>query len=507
MATEEQGPLGPDLSDGIPIDKLEDGKPFGGHLGDQDIVLVKNGNSIFAIDAHCTHYHGPLVEGLVVGNTIRCPWHHACFNLADGSAKAPALSRLTCWSVDVRDGNVFVGEKKSPPDPGTPESAPESVIIVGGGAAAQAAAETLRNKGYNGPVTMVSSDSSVPVDRPNLSKDYLAGTAPEEWIPLRGDEFYSENNIDLKLDTDVVSIDTDGKSISLSDGSSLDYGALLLATGASPVQLPVDGMELPHVYTLRSLADSRSIIQAVDDGAKRTVVIGASFIGLEVAASLLARDVEVHVVAPEDIPMARIMGEKLGRFVKNLHEKNGVSFHLGNTVTRIAADKVTLSDGSAIEADLVVSGVGVKPNVQLAQDAGITVDNGVVVDEYLQTNKEGVFAAGDIASWPDPHSGNRIRVEHWAVAERQGQTAAANILGEASPFNDVPFFWSQHYDATIAYTGHADSWDRIEMDGNPEDYDFSARFIKGDKTVALATIYRDTESLQFEAELESAVKA
>lgn len=502
MATKDKKPLGPDLSEGIPESELQDSIPFGGHVGDDDIVLVRRGQNIHALGAWCTHYHAPMTEGLVVDDTIRCPWHHACFDLRNGAAKAPALSALSCWQVDTRDGKIYVGEKLSLPAPSKPAISPSSIVIVGGGAAGEAAAETLRIRGYDGPLTLISADSALPCDRPNLSKDYLAGKAPEAWIPLRSEKFFANRDITVRLATRVAALDTERQQVRLEDGSELDYGALLLAIGAEPVHLPLSGAELSHVFYLRTLDDARAIIEATQAGAKRVVVLGASFIGLEVAASLRARDMEVHVVAPEAVPMVRIMGDALGQFIQNLHESKGVVFHLEQTATAITPDSVTLENGEQVPADLIVIGVGVRPNLTLAESAGLKTDRGVVVDAYLQTSAPNVYAAGDIARWPDPHSGQSIRVEHWAVAQRQGQATARNMLGAREKFTDVPFFWSQHYNATINYSGHAESWDRIETDGDPTKYDFSARFIKDDKTLALATIYRDLESLRYEAEME-----
>jgi 3-phenylpropionate/trans-cinnamate dioxygenase ferredoxin reductase subunit len=373
----------------------------------------------------------------------------------------------------------------------------ESVVIVGAGAAGNAAAESLRREGFPGSVTMIGAEPNVPVDRPNLSKDYLAGTATEDWIPLRAPEFYSAQQIELLQGTRAVHLDPQARRIQLSDGTSRSYGALLLATGADPVKLAIPGGDGALVHSLRSLADSRRIIASAGKGG-RAVVVGASFIGLEVAAALRTRGVEVRVVAPEARPLERVLGAELGDFVRALHEEHGVRFHLGHTLQAVGDRSVVLDEGTSLPADLVVAGIGVRPAVALAEQAGLRLDRGVVVDQYLETSAPGVYAAGDIARWPDPHTGKPIRVEHWVVAERQGQVAARNILGAREPFRAVPFFWSQHYDVPINYVGHAEGWDRLEVVGSIVRRNCLVAYRVEGRISALASIQRDQDSLRAE---------
>jgi NADPH-dependent 2,4-dienoyl-CoA reductase/sulfur reductase-like enzyme/nitrite reductase/ring-hydroxylating ferredoxin subunit len=504
MADEQAQPSGPDLTQGVDPGAFKDDKLVG-HVGDDEILLVREGSEIFAIGAHCSHYHGPLVDGLVADGAVRCPWHHACFDLRTGEAvRAPAFSALDIWNVEQRDGRIFVRGKREQSVSRTASKAthPEKIVIVGGGAAGFAAAEMLRRHDYKGSIVMLSNDDASPVDRPNLSKDYLAGSAPEDWLPLKPDDFYQQARIDLRLRNTVTGIETGARQLTTT-GGVIRYDRLLLATGAEPIRLPIPGADLPHVHTLRSLDDSRAIIGAAK-AARRVVVIGASFIGLEVAASLRARDIEVHVVAPEKRPMEKVLGAEMGDFVRALHEEHGVIFHLEDTVTAIDRQKATLKSGGTLDADLVVVGVGVRPRLELAEKAGLKIDRGVVVNEFLETSAPGIFAAGDIARWPDPHSGENIRVEHWVVAERQGQTAARNMLGHREKFDAVPFFWSQHYDVPINYVGHAEKWDEIEVDGSVADKDCVLRYKRNGRVLAVSSIYRDIDSLKAEVAMERA---
>ena len=507
----EQAELsGPDLGAGVDAGSLQPGTKLLGHAKGEAVLLTRVGDEYFAIGASCTHYGGPLAEGVIDRDTVRCPWHHACFSLRSGEAlRAPALSPVACWKVERRGEKVVVTEKKerdplAPVGPKTIASAGarrvSSVVIIGAGAAGSAAAEMLRRSGYREAITIVDADQGSPYDRPNLSKDYLAGNAPEEWIPLRPEGFYAEHGIDIVRGR-ATSVDTAARRVEIEGRAPLQYDALLLATGADPMRLEVPGEDLPHVHFLRTLSDSRSIVEAAKK-AKRAVVLGASFIGLEVAASLRARNVEVHVAAPEKLPLARVLGEHLGGFIKSLHEEKGVVFHLGRTAKQVERDAVVLDDGTRVAADLVVLGVGVRPRLDLAERAGLEIEKGVLVNEYLETSAPGVFAAGDIARWPDPHSGRPIRVEHWVVAQRQGQTAARNILGAGEKFEQVPFFWSAHYDVSINYVGHAEQWDRVTVDGDAAKRDVAVRFEQGGRLLALATLWRDEESLKVEIEME-----
>jgi apoptosis-inducing factor 3 len=509
MAQDQVKLSGPDLTQGIALGELADGGKLLGHAGDEQVLLVRRGTELFAVGAQCTHYHAPLVDGLVVDDTVRCPWHHACFDLRTGEAlRAPALSPIECWLVEQRDGKLFVREKREPMAKmarmKASEKAPNKIVIIGGGASGFAAAQTLRRERYQGSIVVLSNENAAPIDRPNLSKDYLAGNAPAEWVPLRPDSFYSENQIELRLESNVTGINVHSREVALANGSKVPFDRLLLATGAEPVRLSIPGAEQPHVHALRTLSDCRAIIERAKT-ARRAVVLGASFIGLEVAAALRTRGIEVHVVAPEKRPMERILGLQMGDFVRTLHEEHGVVFHLGDAANAIDGNRVSLKGGGTLEADLVVAGIGVRPRIELAERAALTVDRGVVVNAYLETSAPAIWAAGDIARWPDPYSGERIRVEHWVVAERQGQTAALNMLGHRERFTAVPFFWSQHYDIPINYVGHAETWDQLAIEGDIAARDCLLRFKRNGRVLAVASLFRDIDSLRAEVTMEREV--
>ena len=504
--SEDNTPQGPDLTQGVPVAELAEGGMVAGHVGDEAVLIARAGGTLYAIGAECTHYHGPLADGLIVDGAVRCPWHHACFSLKTGEATgAPAIDPVSCWVVEEAGGKAFVKAKKNTARPlKTPTGKVRRVVIVGGGAAGFAAAEMLRREGFDGDLTLLSADADAPYDRPNCSKDYLAGAAPKDWMPLRDDAFYKDQKIDLRLGVEVTSVDPEARSVQVETGDSLAYDALILATGAEPQRPPIPGLDGPNVFVLRTLKDADALIAAADK-AKRVAVIGASFIGLEVAGALKQRGLEVHVIAPEATPLERVMGHDIGAWVKSVHEDRGVVFHLGRKVLGYADGKVTTDEADPIAADFVVVGTGVKPRVSLAQAAGLTVDNGVVVDDRLRTSAQGIYAIGDIARYPDPISGQPIRVEHWVHAQRQGQHVARVILGLDEAFSDAPYFWSSHYEKSVSYSGHAEGFDAPEIDGSVTDENATVRYRKDGKLLAVATVGRDQDNLKAEAAFEGAI--
>lgn len=515
MASEGADDKGIDFkNDGVARASLADPSMTAGHFDDDAILLALNNGRLFAVGAICTHYGAPLVDGILVGDTVRCPWHHACFALETGEAiRTPALDPVECWTVEERDGKVYItGHRESDSDeqnktarPETGQALPQKVVIIGGGAAGNAAAEMLRRDGYGGSIAMITSDPVLPYDRPALSKELLAGQMEADQILLRDQRFYMDHDIEIVRD-EVLRIDVAGKRVELKEGEAREYDALLLATGAEPIALKIPGGDLPHVHLLRTMADARQILREVEK-AKKVVVIGASFIGLEAAASLREHDLEVHVVAPDELPLGSKMGKEIGELVKSLHEEHGVIFHLGHKPKSISETEVKLDNGEKLPADLVVVGIGVRPRLDLAKAAGLNCDNGILVDKYLKTSADGIYAAGDIARWPDKITGKNIRVEHWVVAESHGQNVAKNIMGSNEPFTRAPFFWSQHYDFSIRYVGHAEKWDDVSITGDVSNREFSVAYHKQGKTVAVASVSQDKKNLRAELAMEAADEA
>jgi len=500
---------GPDFSQGLGLGEIPDEGTIGGRVGDDPVLLSRLDGELYAIGGACTHYGGHLADGLARGTSVRCPLHHACFDLRTGAAlRAPALDPVNRWLVEVEGDRAFVRRKMEQPQALSPMPGADirKIVIVGGGAAGLACAKEVRARGFAGEVTIHSADADAPCDRPNLSKDYLAGSAPEEWLWLRGDDWYRENNVDLRLATEVTDIDPDAQTVRTDSGEKFGYDRLLLATGSEPNRLDLPGFDAPNVLTLRTVADARAIAERAK-AAARAVVVGASFIALEAAAALRHRGVEVDIVSVEEVPLERVFGAELGKHIQRLHETNGVRFRLSSVLASFDGDSVALASGERISADFVLVGIGVRPRTALAEKAGLKIDNGISVDEHLRTARREIYAAGDIAAYSDPFSGERTRIEHWVVAERQGEVAAANMLGEASRFDSAPFFWTEQYGVTIRYVGRSSGWDTVALEGSLEDRSLIARYFAEGRHCATASIGRDMENLEDEHMLEHRIEA
>ncbi len=366
-------------------------------------------------------------------------------------------------------------------------AAEQTFVIVGGGMAGAKAAETLREEGFNGRVVLIGAESLRPYERPPLSKDYLRGETEQEKVHVHGEAYYGEHDIDLRLGREVSRVDTGSHEVALDDGETLRYDRLLLATGAEPRRLPIPGADLDGVLYLRTVPDSDRIRERLDRGGS-LVVVGAGWIGAEVAASARQRGMEVTIVEPMSVPLERVLGPEMGAFYRDVHADKGVRLLLGTGVEGFeggtAVERVRTNDGRTLDCDAVVVGVGVKPTTALAEAAGLAMGDGVLADELLQTSAEGVFAAGDVVSAQHPFYGQRIRVEHWANALEQGPAAARNMLGAGAPYDKLPYFFSDQYDVGMEYAGYATSWDRVVVRGDLAGREFIAFWLAGDRVLA-----------------------
>jgi 3-phenylpropionate/trans-cinnamate dioxygenase ferredoxin reductase subunit len=360
-------------------------------------------------------------------------------------------------------------------------------VIVGASLAGAKAAETLREEGFGGRLVLVGTENERPYERPPLSKEYLRGEVGREKVYVHQDGFYDEHDIDLRLGRTAVSLDTARREVVFDDGERLRYDRLLLTTGAEPRRLSIPGGELEGVLYLRGVQDSDTLRERLYHGGS-VVVVGAGWIGAEVAASARQRGLEVTVLDPLTVPLERVLGAEVGAVYRDMHTDQGTRMLMGTGVQAFEGDKaverVRTSDGRALECDFVVVGIGVQPRIALATEAGIAVDNGILVDEHLQTSAPGVFAAGDVANAHHPFYRERIRVEHWANALNQGPAAARSMLGEAAAYERLPYFFSDQYEVGMEYTGFARAWDRVVFRGDPATREFIAFWMVEDRVVA-----------------------
>ena len=489
-------------------DEFKDGEMKQISANGTDILLARVKEKYHAVGAHCTHYGAPLVEGVLDGERIVCPWHHACFNITTGDLEEPpALNALPCYEVRVEGESIIVSlpggvtDRRAPAMTKRDASADARLfVILGGGAAGYAAAQALREDGFQGRVLMVTREDRLPYDRPNLSKDYLQGHAEPEWMPLRADEFFAEHDIEVLRDKEVVSVDAAKKTLSFKDGGTLTCDSLLVATGGTPRTLDIPGSELKNIFVMRSFSDTDAIIEAAKHSS-RAVVIGASFIGMETASSLTERKLSVTVVAPDKVPFEKTLGPEIGKLFRQVHEAHGVQFKLGASAARFGGDgavkTVVLDSGERIEADLVVVGVGVRPATDFLEGIQLHKDGGVFVDRHLRA-ADGVYAAGDIAYFPSSLTNERQRIEHWRTAQQQGMTAAHNMAGKAIEFDGVPFFWTRQFDAGLLYVGHAKGWDEIIYEGDVSARDFLAFYVSANQVLAVAGMNRDRDMAALE---------
>jgi NADPH-dependent 2,4-dienoyl-CoA reductase/sulfur reductase-like enzyme/nitrite reductase/ring-hydroxylating ferredoxin subunit len=492
-----------DLTQWTELGEVPESGIVAGVVGEESVFVWRNGNRLRAYSASCPHLGGPLNQGILVDATIRCPWHHACFDLVTGEATAaPAFDALLEHPVTLDDNRFSVkpASAQTPRRMGQRRVSLGPLAIVGGGAAGFAAANAIRKLGWRGEVSVFSEEGEQPYDRTLLTKDYLEGAFGDDQLPIAHHSL-ADLAVDFEGGVSVQQIDPGNKRLRLTNGEERPYKKLLLATGAAARRLEVPGGDLPHVMVLRSLRDCRRILAKVSSGA-RVAVVGGSFIAMEAAASLFGRGLSVDVITAEEHPLEKVFGRELSDLISEAHIAKGLRLHLGAKVGRIEGKQIFLQGGEQIDADIVVVGIGVEPRLQLAEAAGLTLDRGIRVNSRLQTSDPDIFAAGDIARWPDPHTGESIRVEHWVVAERQGQIAAANMLGGDEAFRMVPFFWTKHFDLSIRYVGHADKWDETLVEGDLAHRDGLVRFRRAGRDLAVATVERDKDSLLAELAME-----
>ena len=484
------------------IHDFQDGEMREVVIGKTKVLLVRLKGRFYAIGGECTHYGGPLAEGALSGHRVVCPWHQAVFDVMNGDLEEPpALDAEPCYEVRVEGDDVIVKVPEKAENRRTPAMVRRdpadgrTFAILGAGAAGNAAAETLRQDGFTGRVVMITQEPRLPYDRPNLSKGYLSGDAGPETLPWRTPEFYRDHDIEVLTEHRVARVEVPLKTLTFADGRTLTYDCLLLATGGVPRQLELPGAQWPNVFTLRSADDADAIIEAALP-ASRVVVIGTGFIGMEAAAALTKRGMAVTVVGHGAVPLMRQLGPEIGGMLKQAHEEHGVTFHLGRKPVRLEGEgrvhAVVLDDGEALPADLVLVGLGVKPATDILQGVKLNADGSLSTNRRLQVT-EGLYAAGDVARFPDWRDGSAIRIEHWRLAEQHGRVAARNMAGRGVEFAGMPFFWSEQFDLFLQYVGHAESWDELIVHGDLPGRNFLAFYVKGNRVMAAAGLQHDRQ--------------
>ena len=509
----------PDFAFAASLADLPDGSMRQVDVGGTAVLLSRVDGEVYATTAFCTHYGAPLAGGVLRGSTVVCPWHHAAFDVCSGAlCEPPALDALRTFPVELRGDEVWVaapadadahgkGVAYRESDGTTPDMADAAAddrlaLILGAGAAGQAAAEALREDGFAGRIALVTPEARAPYDRTKLSKAYLAGDAPGEALPLRDRTFFERHGIELWTGREVVALDAEARTAKLSDGESVRYDACLVATGGTPRRLPVGGADLDGVHVLRSWEDAQAVV-AEAEGAARAVVVGGSFIGMETASSLTGRGVEVTVVDRAEVPLAAALGDALGRMLQDAAEAKGVRFALGAELDRIERDgdglAVHLAGGEPLRADLVVLGVGVTPATGFLDGAPFRRDDGGLDADAALQLAPALFAAGDVAAYPEARLGERVRIEHWRLAQQHGRHAARNLFAdEPAPFTGVPFFWTGQFGVNVRYVGHAEGWDEVVVDGSLADRDAAVYYLAGGRAVAGAFVGRDPAAASFE---------
>lgn len=456
------------------------------------IVLLRVGDQLRAYQGECPHAGAPLAEGALCNGRLICPWHKAAYRMEDGAlCEPPALDSLKRYPLQMRDDQVWVDDQPLPAANTPPADDERTFLIVGAGAAGTAAAAALREKGFGGRIQLVDREAEAGYDRTVLSKFVLsAEMSPQEVPPLRDEHFYQEQRIE-RLTGEVARLDADNQTLELTNGQTLAYDAALLATGGTPNPLKLPGADLPQVFVLRSRNQAQEIMQSAKPGQK-AVIIGDSFIALECAGALREYGLDVTILARHTVPFARQFGETVGKAIRARHEAHGVRFHTDGEAAGIEGSEkveaVRLDNGQRLPADLVLAGIGVTPATEAFSDLPRAEDQSLLVDGGMRLT-EGLWAAGDIATFP--LNGQPHRIEHWRLAQQQARIAAANMLGGAEHYLDVPYFWTWHFGKNYDYLGHAETWDEVEFKGDPYHPPFIGLF--GKNGVVAAAVACDEE--------------
>ncbi|KAM3934092.1 apoptosis-inducing factor 3-like isoform 2-T3 [Leptodactylus fuscus] len=482
---------------------MKDGEMREFEVQGQSILLVRHNGVFSAVGNKCSHYGAPLSKGVLVGDRIRCPWHGACFNVRNGDIEEyPGLDSLPCFKITVENGSVCIVTSKKALEsakrvkPMSDRSAGDrsTVVIIGSGPAALVCAETLRQEGYTGRIIMVTRETNIPYDRTKLSKAMNAKAAE---IYLRPIEFYKEHEIEVWTEKEVVSINTDDARVKFKDGSFLQYSQLLIATGSRPRELKCPGSTFKNVFYLRCPEDANAISEAATS--KNVVIMGSSFIGMEVAAFLSDKASSVSVIGKSDVPFQAVLGKQIGEVVMKLLKERGVNFYMRTEVREILGSdgqvkEVILRNGTRLPADVVVAGIGVIPvsNFLKGSRVAVSTKGEIYVDQFMRTSVPDVFAAGDVVSFPlAMMDGHRTSIGHWQMAHAHGRIAALNMLNKQVPVNSVPYFWTSLLGKSIRYAGYGEGYTEILMKGTLEELKFLAFYLKDDIVVAVSSMNFD----------------
>ncbi|MGB3800136.1 MAG: FAD-dependent oxidoreductase [Lewinella sp.] len=490
----------------LSLSQLPDGHLHKVKVGDYDVLLANLKGEIYAVENKCSHYQLPLDGGSLCEHRLRCPFHHACFDIRTGEQlEAPGMDGLPRFEVTIQDDQIHVSdqpvEKNGPEGLMGNQSVKEggtdhyTYAVVGGGTAAAYGVEAIRAHDPEGSILMLGEEELPPYDRTKVSKAFMQGDDSVYKLPLRDAAFYNKIGVEFRAGAQVKSLDLKTKKLTLSDGQQISYDRVLLASGAKPRQLNIPGSDLEGVCSVRDAKDAL-IARSKADKQADVVIIGGSFIGLETAMSLGKRGANITVVTPEEVLFEKVFGKQVGLFVRDLHDKAGVTFELESKVTEIKgrdgqATGVVLDSGKELPADLVVVGIGVQPATDYIEGIAFRDDHSLTVDGHLAVHGDGAWAAGDIATYPDREG--MVRIEHWKVAGQQGRIAGRNMAGQSEPYTMVPYFWTNQQGTNLRYVGHGTDFDDIIYDGTPGEGPFLAFYVKDKHVQACLGVKRDTD--------------